>query len=50
MIEFEAIGIIHAPFRKLEGMPIQPAGATGVKATIEVFEKFQAGLTVCARI
>lgn len=25
-------------------MPIQPAGAVGVKGTVEVFEKFQAGL------
>ena len=38
------IGIIHTPFSQLEGMPIQPAGAAGVKDTVEVFEKFQAGL------
>lgn len=38
------IGIIHTPFRQLEGMPIQPAGAAGVKGTVEVFEKFRAGL------
>ena len=38
------IGIIHTPFRQLEGMPIQPAGAVGVKGTVEVFEQFQAGL------
>jgi tRNA-Thr(GGU) m(6)t(6)A37 methyltransferase TsaA len=44
MIEMNPIGIIHTPFRKLEGMPIQPAGAVGVKGTVEVFEKFQAGL------
>jgi tRNA-Thr(GGU) m(6)t(6)A37 methyltransferase TsaA len=44
MIEMNPIGIIHTPFSQLEGMPIQPAGAVGVKGTIEVFEKFQAGL------
>jgi tRNA-Thr(GGU) m(6)t(6)A37 methyltransferase TsaA len=38
------IGIIHTPFTELEGMPIQPAGAIGVKGTVEVFEKFRAGL------
>ena len=27
-----------------EGMPIQPAGAAGVKGTVDVFEDFQAGL------
>jgi tRNA-Thr(GGU) m(6)t(6)A37 methyltransferase TsaA len=44
MIEMNPIGIIHTPFRQLEGMPIQPAGAVGVKGTVEVFDKFQAGL------
>ena len=44
MIEMNPIGIIHTPFRQLEGMPIQPAGAAGVKGTVEVFEKFRAGL------
>jgi tRNA-Thr(GGU) m(6)t(6)A37 methyltransferase TsaA len=44
MIEVTPIGIIHTPFLELEGMPIQPAGAVGVKGTIEVFEEFRAGL------
>lgn len=43
-IEFEPIGIIHSPFADLAGMPIQPAGAAGIKGTIEVFEKFHPGL------
>ena len=43
-MEFRPIGIIHSPFAELEGMPIQPAGAGGVKGTVEVFEEFQAGL------
>lgn len=43
-IEFHPIGIIHTPFTKLEGMPIQPTGAVGVKGTVEVFEEYRAGL------
>jgi tRNA-Thr(GGU) m(6)t(6)A37 methyltransferase TsaA len=44
MIEMNPIGIVHTPFRQLEGMPIQPAGAVGVTGTVEVFEEFRAGL------
>ena len=43
-IEFTPIGIIHSPFMEPEGMPIQPAGAAGVKGTIEMFENFHPGL------
>jgi len=43
-IEFTPIGIIHSPFTEPEGMPIQPAGAAGVKATVEVFEEYRRGL------
>jgi tRNA-Thr(GGU) m(6)t(6)A37 methyltransferase TsaA len=43
-IEFTPIGIIHSPFMEPEGMPIQPAGAAGVKGTVEVFEDFHPGL------
>ena len=43
-IEFTPIGIIHSPFTETEGMPIQPAGAAGIKGTVEVFENFQPGL------
>ena len=44
MIELEPIGIIHTPFAEPKGMPIQPAGATGIRGTIEVFDEFHAGL------
>jgi len=44
MIKFEPIGIIRTPFVGKEGMPIQPPGATGIKGTVEVFEKYRAGL------
>ena len=43
-IKFTPIGIIHSPFTALEGMPIQPAGAAGVKGTVEVFKEFWRGL------
>lgn len=43
-IEFKPIGIIHSPFKDLEGMPIQPSGAVGIKGTVEVFEKYRPGL------
>ncbi len=44
MIEFEPIGIIRSPFTEPIGMPIQPAGASGVKGTVEVFEKYRSAL------
>jgi tRNA-Thr(GGU) m(6)t(6)A37 methyltransferase TsaA len=43
-IEFRSIGIIHTPFSKPEGMPIQPAGAAGATGTAEVLEEYQTGL------
>ena len=43
-IHFQPIGIIHSPFSRREGMPIQPTGAPGIKGTIEVFPEFQQGL------
>jgi tRNA-Thr(GGU) m(6)t(6)A37 methyltransferase TsaA len=43
-LEFTPIGIIHSPFADPEDMPIQPAGAKGVKGTVELFEEFKAGL------
>jgi len=43
-IAFAPIGIIHSPFKELEGMPIQPTGAAGVEGTVEVFNEFEEGL------
>ncbi|HEX3035200.1 MAG TPA: tRNA (N6-threonylcarbamoyladenosine(37)-N6)-methyltransferase TrmO, partial [Thermodesulfobacteriota bacterium] len=43
-IEYQPIGVIHSPFTELEGMPIQPAGASGVKGTVEVFPDYKPGL------
>jgi tRNA-Thr(GGU) m(6)t(6)A37 methyltransferase TsaA len=44
MTELKPIGIIRSPFKTLNGMPIQPAGAAGVKGAVEVFEEYRAGL------
>ncbi len=43
-IQYYAIGTIHSPFKNIEGMPIQPAGAAGVQGTVVVFPEFVAGL------
>jgi tRNA-Thr(GGU) m(6)t(6)A37 methyltransferase TsaA len=44
MIEFSPIGIIHTPFKEVNGMPIQPGGAAGMKGIVEVFDEYRAGL------
>ncbi len=33
---FKPIGVIRSPFLDVEGMPVQPMGAVGVKGTIEI--------------
>ncbi len=43
-ISFESIGIIQTPFNDIEGMPIQPTGAQGIKGTIEIYDVFVSGL------
>ena len=43
-IEYRPIGIIHTPFKTPEGTPIQPSGASGVEAEIEVFPEYFEGL------
>ena len=43
-IAYKPIGVIHPPFQSVEGMPIQPTGALGVAATVEVFDEYCAGL------
>ena len=44
-IIYEPIGIINTPFNKVEGVPIQPAGAENTKGKVKVFEKYSEGLT-----
>ena len=43
-IELESIGTIYTEFNKIEGMPIQPTGAKGIKGTIEIKDKYADGL------
>ena len=40
----EPIGIIKSPFTRLEEMPIQPKGASGIDGVVEVEERFAEGL------
>ncbi|MFH0824029.1 MAG: tRNA (N6-threonylcarbamoyladenosine(37)-N6)-methyltransferase TrmO [Pseudomonadota bacterium] len=38
------IGVIRSPFLDVEGMPVQPIGAEGVKGTIEMRPDLESGL------
>lgn len=39
-IELSPIGIIHSPYKKPEGTPIQTVFVKGVKGTIEIFPEY----------
>ncbi|WP_319466311.1 tRNA (N6-threonylcarbamoyladenosine(37)-N6)-methyltransferase TrmO [uncultured Pseudodesulfovibrio sp.] len=43
-IEFNPIGTIHTPFKKLGDMPIQPTGAKDVVGEVHLREELAAGL------
>ena len=43
-ISFNPIGVIHSPFTHIEGMPIQPSAAKGIKGHIVVKEEYVDGL------
>ncbi len=43
-ITYHPIGIIHSPFKDLEGMPIQPSGESSGPGTIEILPEFAKGL------
>jgi tRNA (adenine37-N6)-methyltransferase len=43
-IYMEPIGIVHSPFFDVEGMPIQPIGAAGVKGTVVLNPELAPGL------
>ncbi len=43
-IVFKPIGIIRSPFSDVEGMPIQPMGAKGVKGSIELDPDMEPGI------
>jgi len=43
-IKYKPIGIIHTPFKKPEGTPIQPEGGKGIEGWIEIFPEYTEGL------
>ncbi len=43
-IVYFPIGIIRSPFKTVEGTPIQPVGARGVRGSIELSREFLGGL------
>jgi len=44
IISYEPIGTIHSPFESIENVPIQPAAASGIRGTVELFPEFGTGL------
>lgn len=44
LIQYRPIGILHTPFTDIAEMPIQPAGAAGVRGAAEIFPEFAPGL------
>ena len=43
-IIYKPIGIIHSPYRKPKGTPIQPTAGKNIEGTVEVFPEFAEGL------
>jgi len=43
-IKYKPIGIIHSPFKKPQGIPIQTTAAKGIKGTVEIFPEYAEGL------
>ena len=43
-IIFEPIGTIFSPFKDIEGVPVQPAGADGIRGKVEVYSRYAEGL------
>lgn len=44
LVVFNPIGVIYSPFKDIEGMPIQPVGARGVKGEIHLKKEYEDGL------
>ena len=46
MVQFNyrPIGVIHSPFKDLDGTPIQPIGGMGIQAEVEIFPDYVEGL------
>ena len=43
-ISYQPIGVIHTPFKKTEGMPIQSSRAVGIQGTVVVLPELTDGL------
>lgn len=43
-IVYTPIGLVHSPFKKPEGTPIQAAASVNTEAVIEIFPEFSEGL------
>ena len=43
-ITMRLLGVIRTPFSDLEGMPIQPSGAAGVRGRVQVLPEYRPGL------
>ena len=43
-ITYHPIGIVHSPFKKPEGTPIQPVVANDTEAIIEIYPEYSEGL------
>jgi tRNA-Thr(GGU) m(6)t(6)A37 methyltransferase TsaA len=43
-VTYRPIGVIHTPFTDVDGMPIQPIAAAGIRGTIDLDPGFAAGL------
>jgi len=42
--EYNAIGVVHSPFKDARGTPIQPSRAKDALGTVEVFDEYLDGL------
>ena len=43
-IIFKPIGLIYSPFKEAQGMPIQTAGANGIRGTVVIDDLYKAAL------
>jgi tRNA (Thr-GGU) A37 N-methylase len=44
VILYSPIGVIRSPLKDIEGMPIQPTAAKGIRGTVEIKKKDADGL------
>jgi tRNA-Thr(GGU) m(6)t(6)A37 methyltransferase TsaA len=43
-VVYQPVGIIHSPFKTIEGVPIQPCAAKGIQGKVELNREYTAGL------